>query len=201
VQREAHALASLSFINLFDGREAEGRRQSEQALEIARAGGFDNTRLRCDLNLSVSSLLEGNPEAALHYLNEAESIAVQHQIGRRLWRVYANLATAYEMCGRMEKASARDLQTLTSLKAATWDGDAVLRRGRTALALINIALRAELAPELYGPILSSALKPETALALREVAAKVAAGEPCHLDDIALKYLVNLNGRRRFLLTE
>jgi tetratricopeptide (TPR) repeat protein len=201
VQREAHALASLSFINLFDGREAEGRRQSEQALEITKAGGFDNTRLRCDLNLSVSSLMEGNPEAALHYLNEAESIAVQHQIGRRLWRVYANMATAYEMCGQMEKASARDLQTLTNLKAATWGADAVSRPGRTALPLINIAFRAELAPELYEPILSSALKPETALALREVAAKIAAGGPCHLDDIVLKYLVNINGRRRFLLTE
>ena len=145
--------------------------------------------------------MEGNPEAALHYLNEAESIAVQHQIGRRLWRVYANLATTHELCGQMEKASARDLQTLTSLKAATWEGEAVLRRGRSLLPLINIAFRADLAPELYEPILSSSLKPETVLILREVAAKLTAGEPCPLDSILLKYLVNIDGRHRFLLTE
>ena len=201
VQRKAHALASLSFINLFDGRQSEGRRQSEEALEIAKAGGFDNTRLRCDLNLSVSSLMERNPEAALHYLNEAESIAVQHQIGRRLWRVYANLATTYELCDQMEKASARDLQTITSLKAATWEGDAALRRGRSLLPLINIALRADLAPQLYEPILSSSIKTETVLILREVAAKLTDGEPGPLDGILLKYLVNIEGRKRFLLTE
>ena len=137
----AHALVSLSFINLFDGRQPEGRRQAEEALEIAKAQGLDNTRLRCDLNLSVSSLMDGNLEAALHYLNEAESIAIQHQIGRRLWRVYANLATTNELSGQMEKARARDLQTLNSLKAETWEGDGVLQQGRHLLPLLNIAFR------------------------------------------------------------
>lgn len=200
VPREAHALASLSFINLFDGRESEGRRQAEEALELAKAQGLDNTRLRCDLNLSVSSLIDGNLEAALHYLNEAESIAIQHQIGRRLWRVYANLATTHELCGQMERARARDLQTLTSLKAGTWESDTILQRGRNMLPLINIAFRATSAPELYEPILLS-IRPETAHVVREVAGKIAAGEPSPLENILLKYLVNINGRQRFLLTE
>lgn len=199
--REAHALASLSFINLFDGRESEGRRQAEEALEIAKAQGLDNTRLRCDLNLSVSSLMDGNPEAALHYLNEAESIAIQYQIGRRLWRVYANLATTHELCGEMEKARARDLQTLTSLKAETWEGDDLLKRGRNLLPLINIGFRSAQTPELYAPVLLRSVRPDTALIVQEVAAKLDAGEPCPLDDILLKYLVSINGRKRFLLTE
>jgi tetratricopeptide (TPR) repeat protein len=201
VPREAHALASLSFINLFDGRQPEGRRQAEEALEIAKAQGLDNTRLRCDLNLAVSSLMDGNPEAALHYLNEAESIASQHQIGRRLWRVYANQATTHELCGQMERARARDLQTLTSLNTVTWEGDSLLQRGRHLLPLINVAFRAALAPELYAPILLHNLRPETARFVREVAAKLAARKRCSLDGILLKYLVNINGRQRFLLTE
>jgi tetratricopeptide (TPR) repeat protein len=201
IQREAHALASLSFINLFDGRQSEGRRQAEEALEITKAQGFDNTRVRCDLNLAVSSLMDGNPDAALHYLNEAESIAIQHQIGRRLWRVYANLATAHEMCGQMEKARARDLQTLTSLNAETWEGEGILWRGRSLLPLINIAFRAELFPELYAPVLLHGLRPETALAVREVAAKLAVGERPPLNGILLKYLVDISGKPRFLLTE
>ena len=201
VPRVAHALVSLSFINLFDGRQLEGHRQAEEALEIAKAHGLENTRLRCDLNLSVSSLMGGNIEAALNYLNEAESIAVQHQIGRRLWRVYANLATTHELSGQMEKARARDLQTMNSLKAETWEAESVLQKGRHLLPLINIALRADLFPELYAPIFLSNLRPETASIVREVAAKLAADEGYPLDDILLKYLVDLNGRRRFLLTE
>jgi tetratricopeptide (TPR) repeat protein len=201
IPRIAHALAGLSFINLFDGRQSEGRHQAEEALEIAKAQGLDNTRLRCDLNLSVSSLMDGNLEAALHYLSEAESIAIQHQIIRRLWRVYANLATTYELSGQMEKARARDLQILTSLKAKTWEGDSVLQRGRHLLPLINIAFRADLFPELYAPVFESNLQPETALVVREVATKLAAGEQCPLDSMLLNYLVDLNGRQRFLLTE
>jgi tetratricopeptide (TPR) repeat protein len=200
ITREAHALAGLSFINLFDGRQSDGRRQAEEALEIAKTQGLDNTRLRCDLNLSVSSLLDGNLEASLHYLNEAESIAIQHQIGRRLWRVYANLATTHELCGEMERARARDLQTLTSLKADTWEGSGVLQRGRHLLPLINVAFRADLFPELYAPFLST-LRAETAFLVREVASKLAAAKRCPLDGILLKYLVEIKGRRRFLLTE
>jgi tetratricopeptide (TPR) repeat protein len=201
VPRVAHALVSLSFINLFDGYKSEGRLQAEEALEIAKAQGLDNTRLRCDLNLSVSSLMDGNLEAALHYLNEAESIAIQHQIGRRLWRVYANLATTNELSGQMEKARARDLQTLTSLKAETWEGDSVLQQGRHLLPLINIGFRANLFPELYAPVFQSSLRPETALIVKEVVAKLAASERSPMDGILLKYLVNINGRQRFLLTE
>jgi tetratricopeptide (TPR) repeat protein len=200
IPRQAHALAGLSFINLFDGRQFEGRRQAEEALEIAKARGLDNTRLRCDLNLSVSSLLEGNLEAALHYLSEAESIAIEHQIGRRLWRVYANLATTHELCGEMERARARDLQVLTSLKAETWESAGVLERGRHLLPLLNIAFRTDLVPELYAPVLRS-LRADTASLLRKVAPKLVAGKRCPLDGILLKYLVEIKGRRRFLLTE
>ena len=42
---------------------------------------------------------------------------------------------------------------------------------------------------------------ERAFILREVAAKLTASEPGPLDSILLKYLVNINGRKRFLLTE
>jgi len=199
--REAHALVSLSFINLFDDRAPEGRRQAEDALEIAKAQGLDNTRVRCDLNLSVASLMNGNTDAALQYLYEAESLATQHQIGRRLWRVYANLATAHELCGEFEKARSRDLQTLISLDARTWDGESVLRRGRHLLPLINIAFRADLVPELYRSILRNNIRLETESVVKELAAKLTSEDQCPLDGILLKYLVHLNGCRRFLLTE
>lgn len=202
IPRVAHALASLSFINLFDGRQDEGRRQAEEALEIAREQGLDNTRLRCDLNLSVASLMEGNIEAASHYLNEAEAIAIQHQIGRRLWRVYANLATTHELQGLVEKAKARDFQTVTALKTETWEADSLLPRGRTLLPLLNLAFRANITSELYKPLIARALKPETALALQEIATTILDHGSHPLLDVSLtKYLVNISGRPRFLLTE
>lgn len=202
IPRVAHALASLSFINLFDARQDEGRRQAEEALEIAREQGLDNTRLRCDLNLSVASLMEGNIEAAFHYLNEAESIAVQHQIGRRLWRVYANLATTHELQGMVDKAKARDLQTVIALKTETWEADSLLLRGRTLLPLLNLAFRANITFEPYQPLIARALKPETALALQEIASTITdRGSHPSLDVSLNKYLITINGRPRFLLTE
>jgi tetratricopeptide (TPR) repeat protein len=201
VLREAHALVGLSFINLFDGRRSEGRQQAETSLEIAKMHGLDNTRLRCDLNLSVSSLIDGSIEAALNYLNEAESIAIQHQIGRRLWRVYANLATAHELNGDMERARVRDLHTLNSLGTEAWSSDDVLRRGRNLLPVINVAFRAILAPELYRPVFDRGLQPETALAVQELAGRIASGEQGPFGGVLLKYLVEINGIRRFLLTE
>jgi tetratricopeptide (TPR) repeat protein len=200
IPRQAHALAGLSFINLFDGRQSEGRRQAEEALEIAKAQGLDNTRVRCDLNLAVSSLMDRNIDGALNYLYEAESLAIKHQIDRRLWRVYANFATAYELIGQPEKAKARDLQTVTSLKADTWESDDLLQRGRNLLPLINIAFRATQAPEVYEPILQR-FRPETLLIVQEIARKLAVGEKSFLADVLVKYLVNVNGCRRFLLTE
>jgi tetratricopeptide (TPR) repeat protein len=201
ISREAHALASLSFINLFDNRRTEGHHQAEVALEISRARALDNTRLRCDLNLSVSFLMEGNIETALQYLNEAEFIAIQHQIRRRLWRVYANLATAYELSGQSEKARARDLQTLTTLKTETWEENSILKRGRTLLPIINIAFRAAASPNFYEPILFDNLRPENILIVKDLAEKITAGEPCLSDGMLLKYLVDIRGRLRFLLTE
>jgi len=199
--RTAHALASLSFINLFDGRQVEGRRQAEEALEIAMAQGLENTRLRCDLNLAVSSLIEGNVEAAFHYLNEAESIAVLYQIDRRLWRVLANLATAHEARGELDQAMARDLQTITVLKSATWKADDLLKRGRHLLPLINIALRAGLFPDLYAPVFPGSLNSECVRVLRKVASELLSGDQSSLDSILPKYLVDIEGRPRFLLTE
>jgi tetratricopeptide (TPR) repeat protein len=198
--REAHALASLSFINLFDGQQSDGRRQAEDAMEIAKSQGMDNTLLRCDLNLSIASLMDGNPDAALHFLSEAEAIAVQHQIGRRLWRVYANLATTHELLGDREKTRARDLQTIVSLKANTWEGGMLLQRGRALLPLINIAFRAIDTPELYTQVLDR-LQTEVVFILSEVAGQLITGGPCSLNQILLKYLVDLRGARRFLLAE
>ncbi|WP_321472889.1 restriction endonuclease [uncultured Paludibaculum sp.] len=200
--REAHALASLSFINLFDGRPSEGRRQAEEALEIARRHALDNTRVRCDLNLSVYFLLTGNAEAALSHLNEAEALATQHQIDRRLWRVYANLATTYELLGDLEQARARDVQTLLSLGARTWPVEHLLKRGRHLLPLLNVALRAPAAPQLYGSVFESCLPPDVGGLLGKLATKLTAGQrPSELGEVLLKYLLEVGGKRRFLLTE
>ena len=80
ISREAHALASLSFINLFDNRRTEGHHQAEMALEISKARALDNTRLRCDLNLSVSSLIGREYQNGFAISERSGIYAIQHQI-------------------------------------------------------------------------------------------------------------------------
>lgn len=200
LSREAHALASLSFINLFDGRVAEGRRQAEESLLIARRHEMENTALRCDLNLSVAWLIEGNAEAALQCLGEAEAIALRHNVGRRLWRVYANLATTWEVLGDGAMAVTHDIQTLTCLDAACWEPDRFSRQGREILPLINLASRALTEPETYNAALAL-LKPTFRDQLIQLAQELEEGQNSFLSNINLKYRVPIRGRNRFLITE
>lgn len=197
--RQAHALAGLSFVNLFDGRIAEGRRQAEEALSLAQQLGMDNTILRCDLNLSVAWLIEGNPDAALQCLMEAEHIAIQHNIGRRLWRVYANLATTWELLGQSEKALACDLQALISLGATSWEPESLDRRSKELMPLLNIISRSELAPNIYAPLLAR-LSTTAIDVIRELAASLNS-DNSRLSQSVGKYRIQFNGIARFLVTE
>ncbi|MEO5335948.1 MAG: restriction endonuclease [Magnetospirillum sp. WYHS-4] len=200
LSRQAHALASLSFINLFDGRLAEGRRQAEESLLIARRHEMENTALRCDLNLSVAWLMEGNAEAALQCLGEAEAIALRHNVGRRLWRVYANLATTWEILGDDAKAVAHDIQTLTCLDATNWEADRIARHGRELLPLINLASRTLANPDTYGAALAL-MNPACRDGLLLLAQNLEDGQATVLSPVNLKYRVPIYGRHRFLITE
>jgi tetratricopeptide (TPR) repeat protein len=137
--RRVHALASLSFIDLFEGKLSEGFEKAKNALELGEKLRFDGQILRLCLHLSVHSLLTGRIQEAKTYLLKAEELAMRHGVGRRLWRVTANLATVDELLGDSERAFTRDSQVLRQLSGAFSE---LRLDGREMLPLVNMALRA-----------------------------------------------------------
>jgi len=198
--RVAHGLASLSFVNIFSGRVKEGIAQSEEALLISKANSLDNTTVRCNLNLGAAFLIEGNPAAAQCFLIEAEELALKHGIGRRLWRVFANLAVTYELMGDMEKSFTRDLQTINSLKAEKWSADSFRKKGKKMFPLLNIALREkESGINEDSPLIP--LPDDLKGIIFDMCDQIIKGNHGCLGSMHHNYLVDFDGRLRFLLTE
>jgi hypothetical protein len=139
IHRKVHGLASLSFIDLFENRLEEGLARAKEALEAAEKLRLDNQVVRLCLNLSIYSILSGNAQEGRAYLLKGEQLAIRHGIGRRLWRITANLATVDELLGVSERAYSRDLQVLKQLKASFTE---LRLDGKEMLALVNVVLRA-----------------------------------------------------------
>ena len=194
--RKVHGLASLSFIDLFEGHLDAGFSKACEALEMAERLRLDNQIVRLCLDLGVHSIQIGNTAAALSYLLKAEALAIRHGIGRRLWRVTANLATAYELIGSSEKASARDLQTIRQLTGGL--SEAVLS-GRELLPVVNIILRER--SETDSEILLKSIQRPVTVTARNYALVVTKHRKAELPTLLGNYCVDLNVGPRFLLTE
>jgi tetratricopeptide (TPR) repeat protein len=138
VARKVHALTGLSFIDLFEGRLQEGYEKSREALELSEHLRLDGQILRLCLNLSVHALIVGNFEEGKLYLLKAEDLALRHGVGRRLWRVAANLATVEEVLGSSERSLARDLQVIRHLGP---EYSEMRVDGREMLPIVNLVLR------------------------------------------------------------
>ncbi|NOQ25817.1 MAG: hypothetical protein GQ564_10690 [Bacteroidales bacterium] len=84
-------------------------------------------------------------------LKEAEEIAIRQKNERRLWRIYANLATIYESSNKIKRAFEYDnLAINIILKGHDFNNDIVgkvVLHNRERCALINIFLRIILFPE------------------------------------------------------
>lgn len=194
--RVVHGLASLSFLDLFEGYPEEAFQKIATALEMAEDLRMDNQIVRLTLNLSVYYLLTGQARAAVETLFKAEEAALRHNIIRRLWRVMANLATAHEVMGDLGNAYTRDLQTLRLLtKSANMP-----RPGRRILPFVNILLRAREHRKMWAGLLDGGWAKESSEAQR-FAQAVLSGEEAELPQLLGRYCVSLPPGRRFLLTE
>jgi tetratricopeptide (TPR) repeat protein len=191
-RRTAHALLGLSFLDLFEGDLEGGAAKSRLGLTITDRLHLDNQHVRAALNLSVYCVLMRNYDEALAWLQDGERIALQHQIGRRLWRVVANLATVHELRGEPELSAIRDRQVLNLMQ-----GDASApppMYGRQVLALVNVILRRDAGIGSATPL--PALPPESF-----EYARIAASRSGRLPDLMSNYCVELPVGPRFLLTE
>jgi tetratricopeptide (TPR) repeat protein len=198
--RAAHALLGLGFLDLFEGELEEGATKTRQAMEIVDRLRLDNQSVRAALNMSVYYVEIAEYDEALVWLQEGEKTALRHQIGRRLWRIVANMATVHELRGERRLSIMRDRQVVNLLQAPAErlvDPVTVPRRmyGRQVLALVNVLLRRSNgigAEESLPPL------PPEAFAYAAIVNRERRGQ---LPDLMDKYCVKLPVGRRFLLTE
>jgi tetratricopeptide (TPR) repeat protein len=202
--RYVHSLVDVAHLDLLEDKAEQAARQLEEALALSRDYGFENTELRCLLNLGCLALMRDEPAQALDLLREADRLGMRHEIGRRLWRVRANMATAYFALQDAGRSAAADRITMQSMSyvegEATPPGGALVVGGtRFMLALANIALRAEESEAHRG--LLEIMQPSVRQAAREMAAAVSEGTLDDLPGLRGRHCKRMGAGRFFVVTE
>jgi tetratricopeptide (TPR) repeat protein len=202
--RYVHSLVDLAHLDLLEDKTEQAARQLEEALALSRDYGLENTELRCLLNLGCLALMRDEPTQALDLLREADRLGMRHEIGRRLWRVRANMATAYYALQDVERSAAADRITLHAMSYAEADtpppgGALVVGGTRFMLALANIALRAEQSESHRG--LLELMQPSVRQAALEMAAAVTEGTLDALPGLRGRHCKGIGANRFFVITE
>jgi tetratricopeptide (TPR) repeat protein len=204
VDRYVHGLIDVAFLDLLEERALTAGQALEKALALSRDYGLENSELRCLLNLGCLALMKGDPEQALDLLREADRLGFRHSIGRRLWRVRANMATAYYILGDIERSLSTDkitLNTMPSLKgeSSLLNAKRFFAGTRLILALANIALRAEKSDDHRK--LFQTLPASTRESAGEITQAVLDGQLESLPGMRGRHCKSLRGQRFFIITE
>lgn len=146
--RYVHSLIDVATLDLLEDKEERAERSLNEAYDLSRNYGLENSELRCFLNLGCLALMRGEPLKALDLLRDADRLGFRHGIGRRLWRVRSNMATAYFILGDKERSLSTDQIVLESMvflqkEISTEEEKNQLFRTRIVFALTNIVLRAK----------------------------------------------------------
>lgn len=203
VTREIHSLASLSFVDLFEGKLSEGLKKAERGYSLAEELSLHNQIIRLALDISVHAIITGKLEKAKNYLLEAEQIGIHHKIYRRLFRVLANLSTVYELLDRPNDCYARDLQVLRLLiennNTICDNKSSTHISGKKLLALTNIQLRG-IENEKYKPLLEE-ISNFAGNGVDYYSQLVLKGDQKRLPSLLGNYCITLDCGPRFLLSE
>ncbi|NVO12332.1 MAG: restriction endonuclease [Bacteroidales bacterium] len=152
-QKAVHLIArtnlqlAISFFRLDDYKQAEYRfllaKKSFKSLQST------NENIRYNLNWSsYLFVVKQDIFQAEILLKEAEELALRQRNERRLWRIYANLATIYECLGEITKAVTYDTLVLEIILKGLDFSNSIISKvilfNRERCALINISIRAKI---------------------------------------------------------
>jgi len=201
--RKVHSLIDVAHLDLLNDKLEAAGHQLEEALLLSRDYGLENSELRCLLNLGCLELMRGDPVEALDLFRKADRLGFRHGIGRRLWRVRANMATTYFVLGDADRSLATDKITLSSMPSlegvVSLDERPAFSKTRLVLALANIVLRAEHSAthqEMTGDI------PEPILAAAKSLAKSVVDDRLDsLPGLRGRHCKKLSGQSFFIITE
>jgi tetratricopeptide (TPR) repeat protein len=205
VHHYVHSLIDIAYLDLLEDKREIASVELEEALRISRDYGYENSELRCLLNLGCLALTEGRLLHAIKLLREGDFLAMRHQIKRRLWRIRANMATAYFMLGRIDRSYVADRITIRALSGieitpGTLDETQHPALGsRFILALGNLAIRAE-ESELHRRLLW-ALPDALCKSSTEVARVVREGRHSSLPGLHGRHCKDICGKSFFIITE
>lgn len=201
--RHVHGLIDIASLDLLEDRVNEAESGLNRAYAISRESGYENSELRCLLNLGCVFLIDNDLRRALDYFRDADRLGFRHQIARRLWRVRANMATTYYVLGEIEQSAVTDKIVLGSLLSAVGSQTPAtpfhIIRTRMVLALVNIALRAELSTD-HASIISS-LPAELAERSCELARTVLDDRLEKMPGLISRHCKLIDGKRFFVITE
>jgi tetratricopeptide (TPR) repeat protein len=201
--RKVHSLIDVAHLDLLNDKLEAAGHQLEEALLLSRDYGLENSELRCLLNLGCLELMRGDPAEALDLFRKADRLGFRHGIGRRLWRVRANMATTYFVLGDADRSLATDKITLSSMPSlegtVSLDERPAFSKTRLVLALANMVLRAKHSAahqEMTGDI------PEPILAVAKSLAKSVVDDRLDsLPGLRGRHCKKLSGESFFIITE
>jgi tetratricopeptide (TPR) repeat protein len=202
--RYVHSLIDVAHLSLLEDDLAAASQALEEALALSRDYGFENSELRCLLNLGCLALMQGELLQALELLREADRLGLRHEIGRRLWRVRANMATAYFVLGDLVRSVAADRMTMSSMPYVEGEtpppgGTLSVGGTRFMLALANIALRAEKSDAHQELLLL--INPAVKQAACELAKGLIENDLACLPGLRGRHCKQIGGQQFFLITE
>jgi tetratricopeptide (TPR) repeat protein len=201
--RKVHSLIDVANLDLLEDKNESAVRKLEYALVLSKDYGLENSELRCLLNLGCEALMRGDALQALDHLRQADRLGFRHGIGRRLWRVRANMATAYFVLGDIQKSLTTDKIMLASMTPVegqmSLDGPQSFSKTRMILALANVELRAR-SCEHYKETLPDI--PDTILRVaKEFASAVVNDRLDLLPGLRGRHCKKIGGKRFFVVTE
>jgi hypothetical protein len=196
VERRVHAMIDVGYLELLLGDDTAAATHLSTAYDLAREYELENSALRAASNLACLHLVRDDVPRALDLLRFAEEIGLRLEIGRRLWRVRANLATAYEATGEMERAYAIDSRFVANFVVTK---KTISQGKRQALPILNIMLRAN-DHDLYRPLYHH-IRPTVRYASSLLFRGVTSGVGTRFVPILRASLKTVRGVGRFIVTE
>lgn len=200
---EVHMLLDLADLDIADRCDEGAAQKVRRARDLATELGLDNELLRAHVFSAVLALAASDHETAEAHLVDALERGLLRSIGRRLWKIWGNLATAAEAAGNAEEAYVNDDRCLRALPIPALVVERRLELeswpdARVAVALGNIALRAR-SSDRHRLLLAK--QPDV---LRTAASRIATAAdgvaPSALVGRLSGYLRQVSGKARFLAT-
>jgi len=200
---EVHMLLDLADLDIAERLDSAAAQKVRRARDRATELELDNELLRAHVFSAVLALAASDHESADAHLVDALERGLSRSIGRRLWKIWANLATAAEASGDLDEAYINDERSTRALPIPSMviEQRLVLEQwpdARVAVALGNISLRARYSPRHQ---LLLARQPDV---LRSAADRMASAAdnamPSKLVARLSGYLREVCGRTRFLST-